>query len=169
MAPRAVFVGAPGAGKSTVGRRVAERLGIPFVDTDQIIEARAGMSVSDIFVTQGEPAFRALEETVIAETLAESDGVVSLGGGALLSPQTRDRVAACTVVWLQVSLADASNRVGMTGSRPLLLGNVRGTMMKMLEERGPLYAEVADLVIDTSGRTARAVVDDVVAWLEAGS
>lgn len=169
MPPRAVFVGAPGAGKSTVGRRVAERLGIPFVDTDQIIEARAGMSVADIFVSQGEPAFRALEEAVVAETLAESDGVVSLGGGALLAPETRKRVGACTVIWLQVSLTDASSRVGMTGSRPLLLGNVRGTMMKMLEERGPLYAEVADLAIDTSGRTARAVVDDVVAWLEAGS
>lgn len=169
MAPRAVFVGAPGAGKSSVGRRVAERLGLDFVDTDHAIEDRAGMSVSDIFVTQGEPAFRALEESVIADTLAHSDGVVSLGGGALLSPATRDLVSACTVVWLQVSLSDAANRVGMTGSRPLLLGNVRGTMMKMLEERAPLYAEVADLEVDTSGRSMRAVVDDVVAWLEAGA
>jgi shikimate kinase len=166
MAPRAIFVGAPGAGKSTVGRRVAERLKLPFLDTDQAIEERAGMSVSDIFINQGEPEFRALEETVVADAIVNSTGIVSLGGGALLSPTTRKSLQDCPVIWLQVSASDAANRVGMTGSRPLLLGNVRGTMMKLLEERTPLYAEVADLVLDTSGRTARVIVDDVISWLE---
>ena len=166
MAPRAIFVGAPGSGKSTVGRRVAERLNVPFLDTDQAIEARAGMSVADIFINQGEPEFRALEESVVAEAIATSTGIVSLGGGALLSDATRNLVRDCTVIWLQVTVGDAASRVGMTGSRPLLLGNVRGTMMKLLEERTPLYEEVADLVVDTSGRPVRAIADDVTSWLE---
>ena len=166
MAPRAIFVGAPGSGKSTVGRRVAERLNVPFLDTDQAIEARAGMSVADIFINQGEPEFRALEESVVAEAIATSTGIVSLGGGALLSDATRNLVRDCTVIWLQVTAGDAASRVGMTGSRPLLLGNVRGTMMKLLEERTPLYEEVADLVVDTSGRPVRAIADDVTSWLE---
>jgi shikimate kinase len=84
----------------------------------------------------------------------------------LLSPTTRKSLHAYPVIWLQVSASDAANRVGMTGSRPLLLGNVRGTMMKLLEERAPLYAEVADLVLDTSGRTARVIADEVISWLE---
>ena len=166
MAPRAIFVGAPGAGKSTVGRRVAERLHLPFLDTDQAIEARAGMSVSDIFINQGESEFRALEEAIVAESIDASTGIISLGGGALISPATRDLLRNCPVVWLQVTASDAASRVGMTGSRPLLLGNVRGTMMKLLEERTPLYAEVADLTVDTSGRPARLIADEVITWLE---
>lgn len=169
MSPRAILVGAPGAGKSTVGRRVAERLNVPFLDTDQAIEAKAGMSVADIFINQGEPEFRALEESVVAEAIAHSTGIVSLGGGALLSEATRNLVKDCTVIWLQVTASDAASRVGMTGSRPLLLGNVRGTLMKLLEERTPLYEEVADLIVDTAGRPVRAIADDVTAWLENAS
>lgn len=166
MAPVVVFVGAPGAGKTSVGRRVAERLNVEFIDTDQAIESQSGSSVAEIFINEGEPVFRALESEIVSRTLKECSGVVSLGGGAIVSPATRALVAASTAVWLQVNLADASQRVGMTGSRPLLLGNVRGTMLKMLEERSPMYAEVADLTVDTSGRAIRSVVDEVMAWLE---
>ena len=162
MSPLVVLVGAPGAGKSTVGRRSAEQLGCAFVDSDALIEAVAGMSVSDIFVNQGEPAFRALEEQVIAQALNEQSGVVALGGGAVTSPRTRTLLLDAPVVWLQVSGSDAANRVGMNTARPLLLGNVRTKMTALLNEREPMYAEVATATIQTSGRKVREVVAEVV-------
>ena len=166
MSPIAVLVGAPGAGKSTVGRRAAERLGCEFVDTDALIEASAGMSVSDIFVTLGEPEFRAMEERTIAGALESREGIVSLGGGAVLSARTRDLLRAAPVIWLRVSLGDAAQRVGMNTARPLLLGNVRGTLSALLAERQPLYEEVATATVDTTGRRVREVVQDVVEVIE---
>lgn len=165
MAPIAVIVGAPGAGKSTVGRRVATALHVPFADTDQLIEERAGMSVSDIFVTQGEPAFRQQEEQAVSAAL-EGEGIVALGGGAVTSAVTRERLAGHTVVWLQVGLSDAARRVGMNTARPLLLGNVRQTMGRLLEERVPLYASVATITVDTTDRPVREVVAEVVSALK---
>lgn len=165
MAPRAIFVGAPGAGKSTVGRRVAERLGIPFADSDALIEKRAGKSVADIFIDDGEGEFRRLEREEVARALEDFDGVLSLGGGAILDPQTRSALRDQRVVWLQVDLSHATSRVGMNSARPLLLGNVRGTMLAMLEQRTPLYAEVASDIVDTNGRGIKDVVGQVVALL----
>ena len=166
MSPLAVLVGAPGAGKSTVGRRAAERLHCAVVDTDALIETAAGMSVSDIFVNLGEPEFRRLEEQAVAEAIAGHDGIVSLGGGAVLSELTRHRLRSAPVIWLRVSLQDAAQRVGMNTARPLLLGNVRGTLSQLLAQREPLYAEVATATVETSGRKTREVVDDVVALIE---
>ena len=160
--PLVVLIGSPGAGKTSVGRRVAERLGVPFADSDALIEARAGMSVSDIFVTEGEDHFRQLEEDTIAEALVEQEGVLSLGGGAVMRPATRERLAGTQVVWLRVSLSDAASRVGMNTARPLLLGNVRGTLAALLEQRTPVYEEVSTAVVDTSGRTVREVTDEVM-------
>ena len=137
MSPVAVFVGAPGSGKTTIGRRVAAALGVPFVDSDHLIEARAGMTVSDIFLNEGEAAFRAMEEEVVVQALGEVDGVLSLGGGAVLSEATRSRLAGHRVVWLRVTLADAARRVGMNTARPLLLGNVRAQLGALLEARTP--------------------------------
>ena len=165
MAPRAIFVGAPGAGKSTVGRRVAERLGIPFADSDALIEKRAGKSVADIFIDDGEGEFRRLEREEVAQALEDFDGLLSLGGGAILDPQTRSALRDQRVVWLQVDLSHATSRVGMNSARPLLLGNVRGTMLAMLEQRTPLYAEVASDIVDTNGRGIKDVVGQVVALL----
>ena len=165
MSPVAVFVGAPGSGKTTIGKRVAAALEVPFVDSDHLIEERAGMTVSDIFLNQGEAAFRAMEEDVVAQALAEVDGVLSLGGGAVLSECTRARLAGHRVVWLRVSLADAARRVGMNTARPLLLGNVRAQLGALLEARTPLYTEVATITIDTNRRSARLVVDDVLEHL----
>jgi shikimate kinase len=162
MAPRAVIIGAPGAGKSTVGRRVAERLGVPFADSDALVEKRAGKPVADIFIADGEAEFRRLEREEIAQALGESTGVLSLGGGAILDETTRAALKGQRVVWLQVDLSHATQRVGMNSARPLLLGNVRGTMLTMLEQRTPLYAEVASDVIDTSGRGVKDVVVDVI-------
>jgi len=166
MAPRAIIIGAPGAGKTSVGRRVAERLGVEFADSDAAIEKRAGKPVSDIFLSDGETEFRRLEREVIAESLKDIDGVLSVGGGAVLDPDTREDFSRHTVVWLEVDLGNATKRVGMNSARPLLMGNVRGTMTTMLNERTPLYEEVATVTVDTSGRPLKDVVDDVVAELK---
>jgi len=166
MSPIAVLVGAPGAGKSTVGRRIAGRLGVDFADSDALVEARAGKPVADIFVSDGEVAFRDLERVEIAEALVNFDGVLSLGGGAILDDSTRAALLDQRVIWLQVDLTNATQRVGMNSARPLLLGNVRGTMLAMLEARTPLYEEVADHRIDTSGRSIKEVVAEAVAVVE---
>lgn len=167
MAPRAVIVGAPGAGKSTVGRRVAERLGVPFADSDALVEQRAGKPVSDIFISDGEAEFRRLEREEIGSALKQFTGILSLGGGAILDADTRAALKDQRVVWLQVDLSHATQRVGMNSARPLLLGNVRGTMLTMLEQRTPLYAEVASDVIETSGKGIKDVVVEVSSVLMA--
>jgi shikimate kinase len=153
-----VLVGAPGSGKSTVGPLLAERLGLPFADVDAVIERRTGRSVAEIFADDGEPAFRHLEEQVTAELLTER-GVLSLGGGAVLSATTRQALRGHRVIWLQVSAANAVQRVGLNAARPLLLGNVRGRLMQLLAERAPLYGEVASEQVSTDHRSPEAVVD----------
>ena len=153
-----VLVGAPGAGKSTVGAALAERLGWNFRDVDALIAERAGKSVAEIFADDGEPAFRACEEATTAELLAEQ-GVLALGGGAILSAKTRSALEGRRVVWLRVGLSAAVKRVGLDTARPLLLGNVRGRLLALLNERAPLYAEVATETIDTDDQTPDQVAD----------
>jgi shikimate kinase len=155
-----VLVGAPGSGKSTVGRLLAARLGLPFRDVDAEIEARAGKPVAEIFADDGEAVFRALEESTTAELLRRP-GVVSLGGGAVLSPVTRSALRGHRVVWLQVGAPNAAKRVGLTEARPLLLGNVRGTLIRLLAQRTPLYAEVATETVDTDQLGVSAVVEQI--------
>ena len=142
-----------GAGKTTVGRRLAKDWGVPFRDTDDDIVAAEGRSVSDIFVDSGEEAFRALERAAVAEALRTHDGVLALGGGAVLDPTTRGLLAGHRVVFLRVGLTDAASRVGLGVSRPLLLGNVRGQMKQLIDERTPVYESVATHVVDTDGLT----------------
>jgi shikimate kinase len=158
-----------GAGKTTVAGLLAQRWGTTARDTDQDVEAVAGRSISDIFVDSGEAAFRDLERAAVAAALAEHDGVLSLGGGAVLDPGTRARLAGHDVVFLRVGLSDAVKRVGLGTSRPLLLGNVRGRIKALLDERTPVYEAVATLVVDTDGRTPEDVADEIVAALAAGS
>ena len=153
-----ILVGAPGSGKSTVGALLAERMGVPFADVDTVIEDRTGRSIAEIFADDGEPAFRALEEAVTAELLSRP-GVLSLGGGAVLSPTTRAALRGRRVVWLQVSIGGAVKRVGINTARPLLLGNVRGRLLTLLNERAPLYAEVASQRVDTDHAEPAEVVD----------
>jgi shikimate kinase len=156
-----VLIGAPGSGKSTVGAMLAERLGVSFNDADAVIVERAGKSIADIFTDDGEATFRALEEQVTAELLA-LPGVLSLGGGAVLSPATRAALRGHRVVWLRVGLTQSVKRVGLDTARPLLLGNVRGQLLKLLNERAPLYAEVATEVVDTDDTTPDQVVDMIM-------
>lgn len=163
---RLVIVGAPGAGKSSVGKRVAEALGCAFIDTDALVEEEAGKSVGDIFVSDGEAAFREREARAVASAISEGEAVVSLGGGSILDPATRELLRDQPVVWLRVSISEATKRVGLGTARPLLLGNVRGTLMRLLEERTPLYAEVATWTVDTDGRGLGDIVTDVLKQLE---
>ncbi len=163
--PVVVLIGSPGAGKSTVGRRVAQRLGVEFADSDALIEQEAGMSVADLFVTEGEGAFRQREVDTIAAALRDHTGVLSLGGGSVMRAETRELLVGRRIVWLKVSLSDAAARVGLNTARPLLLGNVRATLGALLAERSPVYEDVATDVVDTSGSSLREVVDAVVAVL----
>ena len=158
MSGPVVLVGAPCSGKSTTGALLAERLGVPFADVDAEIEQRAGRSIAAIFADDGEPAFRALEEQVTAELL-QRPGVLSLGGGAVLSATTRAALRGHRVIWLQVSAATAVSRVGLNEARPLLLGNVRGRLIKLLAERTPLYAEVATERVETDSLPPEQVVE----------
>lgn len=159
MSRAVVLVGAPGSGKSTVGQLLAARLGLPFVDVDELIEQRTGRSIAEIFADDGEPSFRALEEQTTLELLAGEAGVLSLGGGAVLSAATRAALRGHRVIWLQVAAATAVQRVGLNEARPLLLGNVRGRLIKLLAERTPLYAEVATEQVETDHLSPEAVVD----------
>ncbi|OKA07778.1 shikimate kinase [Amycolatopsis regifaucium] len=166
VTPRAVIIGPPGSGKSTVGPALAAALGLAFRDSDDDIVARAGKSITDIFTEEGEPAFRALEEEVVANALAEHDGVLSLGGGAPITPGTRARLAAHTVVFLNVGMAAGVQRAGLSTARPLLAGvNPRATYKALLDARLPVYREVATIEIDTDHRTPAEVVEAAVAGL----
>ena len=166
MSPRVVLVGPMGAGKTTVGELLAEAWGVAARDTDRDVEALEGRSISDIFVESGEAHFRDLERKAVAEALATHEGVLALGGGAVLDPATRELLAGQQVVFLKVGLADAVKRVGLGAARPLLLdqaiGGIRGRIRALLEERTPVYESVATLVVDTDGRSPSEVVAEIV-------
>jgi shikimate kinase len=161
--PTLVLVGPPGAGKTTVGRVLARRLGVEFVDTDALIVQRAGKAIADMFLSDGEDAFRALERQVVAEALAGHGGVLALGGGAVLAAETRELLRAHRVVHLSVGLADGLRRTGMSAARPLLAGvNPRATFKALLDARAPLYREVATVQVDTNRRSANQVARAVL-------
>lgn len=163
MRPVVVLVGAPGAGKTAVGRLVASRLGVAFRDTDDDVVGRAGKTIADVFVDEGEAVFREWEREAVFTALRDHDGVLALGGGAVLDSTTRQRLTGHRVVWLAVGLADAAKRVGLARERPVLALNPRATMARLLGERTPLYAEVASFRVDTDGRNLDDVADDVCA------
>lgn len=159
--PRVVLVGPMGAGKSTVAALLGDAWGLPVRDTDTDIEASEGRSVSDIFVESGEQRFRALEAAAVAEALTSHEGVLALGGGAVLDPDTRELLAGHRVVFLRVGLSEAVKRVGLGVGRPLLLGNVRSRVKALLDERTPIYESLATLVVDTDERTPDEVADTI--------
>lgn len=163
--PAIVLVGVPGAGKTTVGKLLAKELNLEFFDSDQVIEARAGKSVSDIFTQDGEPAFRTLEHEVIIELLESNNVVLALGGGSLGNDETREKVKSARAVWLIAGLSQAVDRVGMNRNRPLLLGNVRGQLADLMAAREPFYKEVASIGVDTSKLIPSEVVAEIVSEL----
>ena len=145
-----VLVGPMGAGKSTVAGLLGDRWGLPVRDTDDDIVAAEGRSISEIFVDSGEEHFRALEAAAVADALATHDGVLAVGGGAVLDPNTRALLTGHRVVFLRVGLTDAVKRVGLGTSRPLLLGNVRARIKALLDERTPIYESVARCCVSSS-------------------
>jgi shikimate kinase len=169
MPPRVVLVGPMGAGKTTVGRILADTLGVEVRDTDDDVEARAGKPVQDIFVDEGEQHFRALEKAAVRTALTEHAGVLSLGGGAVLDRDTRALLTEHQVVFLRVGFEAALRRVGSGEGRPLLLGNARSRVRTLLEERTPIYESVATVVVDTDGLTPREVAARVADLLDDGA
>lgn len=155
-----------GAGKTTVARLLAREWGVTVRDTDADIEAVAGKPISEIFVDDGEAHFRALERAAVARALQEHDGVLALGGGAVLDETTRGLLRDHPVVFLNVGLSDAVKRVGMGTGRPLLLGNVRARVKALLDERLPIYRAVATVTVDTDGKAPSDVAAEVIAALE---
>ncbi len=157
------LVGMMGAGKSSVGRRLAARLGATFKDADSEIELAAGCSVSEIFERYGEPAFRDGERKVIARLLKEPPLVLATGGGAFVDPQTRSRLKESAVtVWIKAPVEVLMNRVSRRGDRPLLrTANPRDTLARLLEQRAPIYAE-ADLTIESDEGPHSTVVDQIL-------
>jgi shikimate kinase len=155
-----------GAGKTTVAALLAEAWGVAARDTDADVEATEGRTISDIFVESGEARFRELERAAVTDALAEHHGVLALGGGAVLDPVTRELLHGQPVVFLRVGLSDAVKRVGLGVGRPLVLGNVRARIKALLDERLPVYTEVATFTVDTDGRSAEEVAADVASLVE---
>jgi len=165
VSPVVVLVGPPGSGKSTVARELAGRLGVGWRDTDADVEAGAGRRIADIFVDEGEAAFRELERQAVEAALASHDGVLALGGGAVLDPRTEALLAGHRVVFLDVRIADAARRIGFNRERPLLLGNPRAQWTRLMETRRPIYERVATARVETDGRAPAEVADAVLAEL----
>ncbi|NGY60735.1 shikimate kinase [Lentzea sp. NEAU-D13] len=167
MSPRFVVVGPPGAGKTTVSELLAKQLNLTFRDVDVDIVETAGKPISDIFTDDGEPVFRALEEEAVAKALAEHDGVLALGGGAVLSAATRELLKAHTVVFLNVGMAEGVRRTGLSSARPLLSGvNPRATFKALLDARLPLYREVATIEVLTDALDPEQVTAAVIKGAE---
>jgi shikimate kinase len=165
MKPVCVLVGPPGSGKTTTGQLLAEALGVPFRDTDEDIARTAGKPIPEIFIDDGEPHFRGLERAAVAEALVSFDGVLALGGGAVLAEETRAALTGHTVVFLSVELPDAVARVGLGQGRPLLAVNPRATLRHQLAQRRPLYQAVATLTVVTDGRTPEEVATEILGAL----
>ncbi|MFN6553808.1 shikimate kinase [Mycolicibacterium septicum] len=167
MAPKAVLIGLPGSGKSTIGRRLAKALNLTMLDTDAAIEETTGRTIADIFATDGEAEFRRIEEEVIRSALATHDGVLSLGGGAVTTAGVRSALAGHTVVYLEISAAEGVRRTGGSTVRPLLAGPDRAEKFRaLMSERVPLYRRVATMRINTNRRNPGAVVRTIVTRLE---
>lgn len=161
---RIVLIGPPGAGKSTVGKALAEQLSLEFLDTDSLIEQSTGKTITDIFVVDGEPVFRAIELQTLAAVLRSENAIVSLGGGAPMSEEAQSLISQSNswVVFLDVSLSIAAPRVGFNRDRPLLLGNPRAQWQALSDQRRPIYELLADQVIKVDEMQVSAIVSAIV-------
>ena len=167
MAPRLVLIGPMGAGKTTVGREIAAQLGCEFADTDSLIEADQGKSVSEIFVEDGEPHFRLVEESIVIDALISENGVLSLGGGSVMNDEVQKALASSPAkkIFLDISLAAVSPRVGFDSARPLLMVNPRQKWAELMNLRRPTYESIADISIDVSDRTVSDIASEIIGAL----
>src|SRR6202171_2061993 len=167
MAPKAVLIGLPGSGKSTIGRRLAKAMAVGVLDTDAVIEGTTGRTIADIFSPDGEKEFRRIEEEAVLGALASHDGVLSLGGGAITSAAVREALTGQFVIYLEISASEGVRRTGGNAVRPLFAGGDRaekfGTLMT---ERVPLYRQAATLRVNTNRRNPGAVVRYIVSELD---
>jgi shikimate kinase len=167
MAPRAILMGMPGSGKSTIGRRLAKAMGVTLLDTDTKIVETTGRTIADIFSNDGEKEFRRIEEEVVRAALAEHDGIVSLGGGAITSPGVQEALAGHTVIFLEISAAEGIRRTTGGTVRPLLAGPDPARKYRdLMSQRVPLYRRAATMRINTNRRNPGAVVRHIVDRLE---
>lgn len=167
MAPKAILMGMPGSGKSTIGRRLAKAMDLTLLDTDIKIVETTGRTIADIFTNDGEKEFRRIEEEVVRAALAEHDGIVSLGGGAITSPGVQEALAGHTVIFLEISAAEGIRRTTGGTVRPLLAGPDPARKYRdLMSQRVPLYRRVATMRVNTNRRNPGAVVRHIVERLD---
>lgn len=161
--PKVILIGPPGSGKSTIGKALAKLLNIPFSDTDHMIESRAGKKISEIFIDEGESAFRAVEAEVVAQALQEDDGVLALGGGSVMNPISESLIAKSDAmkVFLEVGIAQAAPRIGFNQDRPMLLVNPRQTWLNLMKERRPIYERLANATFATDSKKPTDVAQEI--------
>jgi shikimate kinase len=169
MLEKIVLIGPPGAGKSSIGRVLAKELSLPFIDSDGEIEKSAGKKISEIFVDDGEPYFRALEVEKVKELLQEFEGVISLGGGAPINSEISQTLGAASypVIFIDVSIAQAATRIGFNKDRPLLLINPRQQWMNLMSERRPIYEKLATDTVSSDSKKPHEVAKIIVEKIKA--
>jgi shikimate kinase len=168
MAPKVILIGPMGSGKTTIGSLLAQRLGLNFRDTDHLIEEQEGKTVSQIFLDQGEDAFRVIEKRVLREELLTDGTVLSLGGGAPISidAQSALRAISSHIIFLDISLSTVAPRIGFNRDRPLLLNNPRGQWQTLMEARRPIYEAIADATINVDDKSEEEIVTIALSSLE---
>ncbi len=158
-----VLVGPPGAGKSTIGKILAQKMQRDFIDTDHLIEETTGKKIADIFLIDGEVEFRRIERDVVLASIKKEGYVISLGGGSVLDSEVETALSKMAeVVFLDVSISNAAPRVGFNRERPLLLGNPRQQWISLMEKRRPIYERIATRRISTDNRKAHEVVEELL-------
>jgi len=164
MPPRVILIGPMGSGKSTIGKSLANKLSLQFRDTDSVIEEQEQKTVSQIFIEDGEDAFRLIEKSVLRQELLTDDTVLALGGGAPISVDAQSALRAIKshVVYLDISLANVAPRIGFNRDRPLLLNNPRGQWQTLMEARRPIYESIADTIVDVNKRSQSEIVSQIM-------